>query len=490
MNTQTQPDETDETATGEGLQRGLGQRQIEMIAIGGCIGTGLFLGSGKTISQAGPGIILIYAVTGLMLYFLMRAMGELLLHDRKYKSFVDFSEDFLGPRAAYFVGWSYWFAWIVAAIAETIAITGYVAFWLPSLPAWVSAAATIVILLLLNLWTVKAFGEMEFWLAIIKVVAIISLMVLGLWLTFSGYVSPDGDKAAVSNLWTYGGFFPHGVHGLLTGLQITIFAFAGMELIGTMMAEARDPEKMIPSAIRKIPWRIMIFYVGTVTVLMMATPWIHISPDKSPFVGMFALAGFASAAAIINFVVTSSALSSCNSGVFATSRMLYGLAGLHKAPAIFGKLSRHQVPTNAVLLAAVLMLGIGFAMTTTESMMEAFQIIAAVSALLFIFVWSMILAVYIAYRRRLPQAHLASKFKMPFGRFMPYVILAFFGVVIYALTLGDDTRTALYILPLWFALLAVLFWLQTRNSPEYALAVAKFRSKVVDEKRAAREFRQ
>ena len=188
MNTQTQPDETDETATGEGLQRGLGQRQIEMIAIGGCIGTGLFLGSGKTISQAGPGIILIYAVTGLMLYFLMRAMGELLLHDRKYKSFVDFSEDFLGPRAAYFVGWSYWFAWIVAAIAETIAITGYVAFWLPSLPAWVSAAATIVILLLLNLWTVKAFGEMEFWLAIIKVVAIISLMVLGLWLTFSGYV--------------------------------------------------------------------------------------------------------------------------------------------------------------------------------------------------------------------------------------------------------------------------------------------------------------
>lgn len=485
----TPPTEVDTPLAGEELQRGLGQRQIEMIAIGGCIGTGLFLGSGKTISLAGPGVIVIYAVTGLMLYFVMRAMGELLLHDLRYKSFVDFSEDILGPWAGYVIGWSYWFAWIVTAIAETIAITGYIAFWWPSLHPWISAATTIGILLALNLWTVKAFGEMEFWLAIIKVVAIVVLIGLGLWLTFTGFVSPDGDRAAVSNLWAYGGFFPRGVDGLLAGLQITIFAFAGMEIIGTMMAEAKNPEKMLPSAIRKIPWRILLFYIGTVTVLMMATPWIHISPDKSPFVGMFALAGFASAAAIVNFVVTSSALSSCNSGVFATSRMLYGLARLHKAPAIFGKLSSHQVPVNAVILAAILMLGCGIALTTGESMMDAYQIVGSVAALLFIFVWSMILVAYLMYRRRLPQAHLSSAFKMPGGSFMPYVVFGFFGIVIYALTLNDDTRTALYVLPLWFVLLAAIFWLRTRHSPEYAQALTKFRQKVSDENRAAAKFR-
>ena len=170
------------------LDRGLGQRQIEMIAIGGCIGTGLFMGSGKTISLAGPGIILIYAITGLILYFVMRAMGELLLHNLEYKSFVDFSEDILGPSAGFFVGWSYWFAWIVAAIAEIIAITGYIAFWWPDLPPWISALMLIGLLLTLNILSVKAFGELEFWMAIIKVVAIVGLIALGLYLAVTGFV--------------------------------------------------------------------------------------------------------------------------------------------------------------------------------------------------------------------------------------------------------------------------------------------------------------
>ena len=177
------------------LERGLGQRQMEMIAIGGCIGTGLFMGSGKTISLAGPGIILVYGVTGFILYFVMRAMGELLVHNLQYKSFVDFSEDILGPSAGFFVGWSYWFAWIVAAIAEITAITGYVSFWWPNLPHWISALTTIFVLLALNLLSVKAFGELEFWLSIIKVIAIIGLIAIGFWLSVSGFISPEGIKA-------------------------------------------------------------------------------------------------------------------------------------------------------------------------------------------------------------------------------------------------------------------------------------------------------
>lgn len=445
------------------LVRGLGQRQIELIAIGGCIGTGLFMGSGKTISVAGPSVILIYAVTGLMLYFVMRAMGELLLHDLNYKSFVDFSEQLLGPRSGFFVGWSYWFAWIVAAIAEIIAITGYVTFWWPLIPQWATASATVIFLLIINLLAVKAFGELEFWLAIIKVIAIVALIGLGLWLSLTGFVSAEGIQASVANLWVGHGFFPNGFDGVLSGLQMTVFAFAGMEIVGTMMAETKDPTRMIPDAIRKIPWRILIFYIGTVSVLMMVTPWQLIPPDKSPFVDMFAMVGMVGAASVVNFVVVSSATSSSNSGIFATSRMVYGLAKSHAAPPIFGRLSAQRIPAGGVFLATMLMLFASVILTATDSMMEAFEMVGSVAALLFIFIWSMILWAYLVYQRRYPLAHSRSAFRMPLSQTMPYVVLAFFVVVVYALSLNPVTRVAIYVLPLWFLFLAVCYQLKANS---------------------------
>jgi len=472
------------------LERGLGQRQMEMIAIGGCIGTGLFMGSGKTISLAGPGIIFIYAITGCILYFVMRAMGELLVHNLSYKSFVDFAEDILGPSAGFFVGWSYWFAWIVAAIAEITAITGYASFWWPHLPHWISALSTVLLLLSLNLLSVRAFGELEFWLSIIKVIAIIGLISLGLWLAVSGFISPEGIQAQVSNLWSYGGFFPHGISGLLNGLQTTIFAFAGMEIIGTMMAEAKEPKKMIPEAIRKIPWRIMIFYIGTVTVLMIVTPWSSIPSDKSPFVGMFSLVGMIGAASVVNFVVMSSATSSSNSGIFATSRMLYGLAKQHHAPAVFGKLSTHQTPTGGIYLGTALILSASLLLATMESMMEAFELVGTVAALIFIYIWSMILISYLTYRRRFPQAHDESEFKMPLGNVMPYVALAFFGVVLYALTLSRDSLIALYVLPTWFIGLGLVYWLKTRHSEAQKQLITHFKAKVIRQNNAAKAYRE
>ncbi len=481
---------TSSQKTEQTLHRGLGQRQIEMIAIGGCIGTGLFMGSGKTISLAGPAVIGIYAVTGIMLYFVMRAMGELLLHDLNYKSFVDFSEDILGPWAGFFIGWSYWLAWIVAAIAELIAITSYMNFWWPELSPIVTALTTILFLLIINLVSIKAFGELEFWLAIVKVVAIIALIVMGLWLVLSGFTSPEGNKASVTNLWSYGGIFPHGSAGVLAGLQSTIFAFAGMEIIGTMMAEAKHPEKMIPDAIKKIPFRILLFYIGTVTVLMMVTPWIHISPSSSPFVGMFTLVGFVSAASIVNLVVLSSALSSSNSGMYATSRMIFGLAQINSAPAIFKKLSSHHVPISAVLLSTFLMLTVGIVLMTTDSLMEAFEMVGAVTALIFIFVWSMILVAYVVHCHRRPQAHQESAFKMPLNRVMPYVVFVFFGVAIYALSLVRTTRIALYILPLWFAGLGLMYFLKTHKNPGHFQSKALFKEKVAMEMASAKEYKK
>ena len=445
------------TRTQTELKRGLGRRQMEMIAVGGCIGTGLFMGAGKTISLAGPAVIFVYALTGMMLYFVMRAMGELLLHDLNYKSFVDFTNDLLGPQAGFFVGWSYWFAWIVAAIAEIIAITSYVAFWWPAMPPWITALLTVMLLLAINLLAVSAFGELEYWLAIVKVTAIIGLIALGLWLTLTQYVSSEGRAAQVSNLWSYGGFFPNGWVGLIAALQTTIFAFAGMEIVGTLSAEAKNPEKALPEAVRRIPWRILVFYIGTVTVMMMVTPWVDISPDHSPFVGMFTLVGLASAASLVNFVVVSSATSSSNSGIFATSRMLFGLAQSHKAPAIFGKLSSHRIPTGGVFFATLLMLLVSVTLTTTGSFMEAFQMVGSVTALLFIFVWTMILLAHRKYRLRNPEAHRTSAFPMPYSNIMTMVVMAFFLVAILALSLDEVTRIALLILPLWFVLLARLY---------------------------------
>ncbi len=471
------------------LERGLGQRQMEMIAIGGCIGTGLFMGSGKTISLAGPGIIFIYALTGFMLYFVMRAMGQLLLHDLSYKTFIDFCEDILGPSAGFFVGWSYWFAWIVTAIAEIIAITGYVSFWWPDLPHWISAMGITLLLLTLNILSVRAFAELEFWMAIVKVVAIALLIILGLYLCVTGFVSPKGIPANVSNLWSFGGMMPHGIEGLLAGLQTTIFAFAGMEVIGTMMAEAKNPKVMLPDAIRKIPIRIMVFYIGTVSVLMMVTPWNDIPADQSPFVGMFTLVGMVSAASIINAVVISSATSSSNSGIYATSRMLYGLAKNHHAPAVFGKLSSHKIPTGGIFLASALILSVSLILSTTKSMMSAFELVGSVASLIFIYIWSMILFAYIAYRKRLPQAHDLSAFKMPMANFMPYVILGFFVLVIYTLTLSNDTRVALYVLPLWFLVLGLLYWFRTRRSTNQKKLIASFKEKVIAQNVAAKEYR-
>jgi len=471
------------------LERGLGQRQIEMIAIGGCIGTGLFMGSGKTISIAGPSIILIYAVIGFVLYFVMRAMGELLLSNLEYKSFVDFSEDILGPSAGFFVGWSYWFAWIVAAIAEIIAITGYIAFWWPELPHWISATSVIFLLLTLNILSVKAFGELEFWLAIVKVIAIICLIVLGLYLCVTGFVSPSGVKAHISNLWSYGGFFPNGISGLLGGLQTAIFAFAGMEIIGTMMAETKDPKKMLPEAIHKIPLRIIIFYIGTVVVLMMVTPWSDISPDESPFVGMFALVGMIGAASVINAVVISSATSSSNSGIYATSRMVYGLAKHHHAPAVFGRLSSHKVPSGAIFLGTGLILLTSLVLVNTQSMMNAFELVGSVAALIFIYIWSMILFAYLAYCKRLPQAHDESNFKMPLNKVMPYVALGFFAIVIFALSLNDNTRIALYVLPIWFLVLGTFYWLNTRKNPHQRKLIEDFKKKVMEQTAAAAIYR-
>ncbi|MDH6679275.1 D-serine/D-alanine/glycine transporter [Rhodococcus sp. LBL1] len=457
-----------------GLSRQLSNRHIQLIAIGGAIGTGLFMGSGKTISLAGPSVIFVYMIIGTMLFFVMRAMGELLLSNTDYKSFADFASDLLGPWAGFFTGWTYWFCWIVTGIADVIAIAGYVSYWWGSIPLWIPALASVALLVGLNLPSVKAFGETEFWFALIKIVAIVSLIVVGLAMVITHFTAPNGAQASFANIWNDGGLFPTGIMGFIAGFQIATFAFVGIELVGTTAAEAKDPEKNLPKAINTIPVRVMLFYVVALTVIISVTPWRSISPERSPFVAMFSLAGLAIAASLINFVVLTSATSSANSGIYSTSRMVYGLAQEGDAPAAFGKLTRRRVPVNALYLSGVFLLTGVIMVAVGGSIIEAFTIVTTISSLCFIFVWSIILLSYIVFRKRRPHLHEASTFKMPGGVAMCYVVFAFFAFLIWAFTQKHDTLQALLITPAWFIVLGVA-WAVVRRRPAQMARAATFR---------------
>lgn len=446
------------------LQRGLSNRHIQLIAIGGAIGTGLFMGSGKTIHLTGSSILFVYIIIGAAIFFVLRAMGELLLSNLSYKSFSDFASDILGPGAGFFVGWSYWFMWVVTAVADVIAITGYVKFWWPEVPLFLPAIIVIGLLLALNLPSVKNFGEIEFWFAIIKIVAILALIVVGGIMVATSFTSPAGHTASVDNLWSHGGWFPHGAMGFLGAFQIALFAFLGAELVGTAAAETKAPETTLPRAINAVPIRIILFYVLTLAIILMVTPWTEIVPENSPFVSMFSLAGLGIAASVVNFVVLTSAASSANSGIFSTSRMVYGLAEEGSAPTIFGRLSVNGVPRNALFLTSVLMLSSIILLYSGDSVIEAFTLVTTVAAILAIFNWAMILISYISYRRQFPERHATSTYKMPGGVVTAYIALAFFIFMLGVLAMFEDTRIALFSMPVWFILLGI-GWAVVRKNP-------------------------
>ncbi len=439
------------------LARNLSNRHLQLIAIGGAIGTGLFMGSGKTISLAGPSILLVYAIIGFMLFFVMRALGEILLSNLDYRSFADFAGDYLGPWAQFFTGWTYWLCWIVTGVADVVAVSGYVSFWFPELALWIPALGLIFTLLALNLPTVRNFGEIEFWFALIKIVAIVALILAGAYMLITGFTLPNGTRASVTHLWDHGGFFPTGFFGFVAGFQIAVFAFVGIELVGTAAAETKDPMRNLPKAINSIPIRVVLFYVGALFVIITVIPWNQVDPGSSPFVAMFSLAGLGIAAHVINFVVLTSATSSANSGIYSTSRMIYGLATSRLAPKALGKLNHRKVPVNALFFSCIFLLSGVVLLYAEQSIIAAFTIVTTISALLFIFVWSIILASYLQYRRKRPDLHEKSTFKMPGGRAAVAMVFAFFAFILWALAQEPDTAVALKITPFWFLLLGIAY---------------------------------
>ena len=440
---------------GEQLERGLEERHIQLMAIGGAIGVGLFLGSATAIKMAGPALLLAYAGGGLILYIIMRALGEVAVEHPISGSFSAYAYEFISPLFGFMTGWSYWFMWIVTCMAETTAVGIYVQFWFPSFPTWLSALICVVALTIVNLTAVSAFGEIEFWFALIKVVTIIVMIVIGLIMMFTG-IGNGGVPVGIHNLYANGGFFPKGIWGPIQALVMVTFAFLGIELIGVTAGEAKNPDKVIPSAIKKVFWRIMIFYVGALFVIMSLYPWNEIGTKGSPFVMTFASLGIAAAAGIINFVVLTAASSSCNSGIFTTGRMIYSLALEGKAPKYFAVVSPRKVPARAIIFSAGCML-IGVVLNYVVPA-EAFNYVTSIATFVGIFVWFIITWCQMNFRKTLTPEQVKNLKFPTFGYpYANYLAIAFLAFVIFVMCMSPGNRIAVIVGIPWLIFLWVIY---------------------------------
>ncbi|MDN0077543.1 amino acid permease [Crenobacter sp. SG2303] len=445
----------------ETLHRGLEERHINLMALGAAIGVGLFLGSATTIKMAGPAIMLSYALGGVAIFLIMRALGEMAIHDPVAGSFSRYAQNYLGPMAGYLTGWTYWFMWIVTCMAEITAVGVYMHMWFPDVPNWIWALSALVMMGSVNFIAVKAYGEFEFWFALIKIVAIVLMIVAGAGTIFFGFAN-GGVATGISNLWSHGGFAPNGIKGVLMALPMVMFAYQGVEMIGLTAGEAKNPQKTLARAVNSVFWRVLIFYVGALFVIMSLYPWNEIGTQGSPFVMTFEKMGIPAAAGIINFVVLTAALSSCNSGIFSTGRMVYNLAQQNQALPVFGKVGKNGVPNAAVLISVVLLLA-GVVLNYLAPK-EVFTWLTAIATFGAVWSWGVILLSQMKFRRTLSSKQLAQLgCTMPLFPYGSYIALGFLALVIGLMAYFPDTRVALIIGPGWLVFLVVVYYLMGFN---------------------------
>jgi amino acid transporter, AAT family len=440
-----------------GLKRHLKVRHIRLMALGSTIGVGLFLGSASAIQIAGPSILLGYLLAGIVAFIVLRTLGEMAVHEPVAGSFAAYANTYVGPLAGYMVGWGYWTYWIVVGIAEVTAVGIYMGIWFPDTPQWIWALSSILMMGLINLIAVKVFGEFEFWFALIKVVAIVAMIALGGSVIFFGFTN-DWNPVGFANLWQHGGFFPNGISGMLLSLQMVLFAYVGIEMIGLSAGEAENPRKTIPMAIDSLAWRILIFYMGAILVILAIFPWNEVGQQGSPFVVMFERIGLREAAGIINFVVITAALSSCNAGIFSGGRLLYALSVNGYAPTPFAKLSKYGVPHRAVMATvAVCMTGVVLNYFVPD---KAFQYIMAAVTFVGLMVWIAILFTQIQFRRSLTKAQVAElAYRAPWWPYSSWFALAFIALVVVLMGFHEDARIALVLGPCLLAVYLAMFYL-------------------------------
>lgn len=428
------------TVDANALHRGLTLRHILFIALGSAIGTGLFYGSASAIELAGPSVLLAYLIGGAAVFMVMRAMGEMALAHPVAGSFSEYATIYLGRGAGFITGWTFAIEMALVAIADVTAFAVYMKFWFPGTPSWIWITSVLLIILAINFAKVKAFGETEFWLTVIKVTAIIAMIVGGIILLIFGARLNADVSPAVSNLWSHGGFFPNGLGGFLACFTVVMFAFGGVEAVGIAAGEADNPKVSIPKAINTLPVRILLFYVLTLTVIMSLYPWNEITGETSPFVQIFEGLGIGAAAHILNLVVVTAAISAINADVYAAGRMLFGLAQRGMAPASFNKVSKNGTPFMTVVsMGVVLVVGV----LVNVFFEQAFLVVAAVATYATVMVWVMILLTHIAFKKQKAREGVTTDFPVPGWPIASYLALAFLIFVVVMFAFFPETQIAL-----------------------------------------------
>lgn len=447
-----------EQQQGETLKRGLKNRHIQLIALGGAVGTGLFLGIADTIRMAGPSVLLGYAIGGFIAFLIMRQLGEMVVEEPVAGSFSHFAYKYWGNFAGFASGWNYWILYVLVAMAELTAVGKYIQYWYPEIPTWVSAAVFFLLINAINLTNVKVYGEMEFWFSIIKVAAVVGMILFGGWLLFGGHAGPE---AKVSNLWDRGGFFPNGISGLVMAMAVIMFSFGGLELVGITAAEADNPEQSIPKATNQVLYRILIFYIGSLSVLLSLYPWTKVIGGASPFVMIFHDLGDSLVANALNVVILTAALSVYNSCVYCNSRMLFGLAQQGNGPKALLKVDARGVPVIAIAVSAAataICVLINYLMPG-----EAFGLLMALVVSALVINWAMISLAHLKFRRKKDQQGVETRFKALLYPLGNWICLLFLAGILAIMAITPGMAISVWLIPVWIAILGIGYLLKLRT---------------------------
>lgn len=440
------------------LKHGLSNRHIQLIALGGAIGTGLFLGISQSIKLAGPSVILGYAIAGFIAFLMMRQLGEMVVQEPVSGSFSHFAYKYWGSFAGFMSGWNYWVLNFLVCMAELSAIGLYIQYWWPEIPTWASALVFFLLINGINLLHVKLFGEMEFWFSIVKILAILAMIGFGSYLLATGTAGP---QAGISNLWALGGFFPFGVEGLVMAMAVIIFAFGGIELFGITAPEARDPDKTLPKAVNQIIYRILIFYIATLFVLFALFPWNQMAEGGSPFVMVFASLDSQGVATMLNFVILTAAVSVYNGTSYCSSRMLLGLAQQGNAPKFLKKINKNGIPTNAVLVSAfVTVLCVILNYIFPE---KAFGLLMMLVVAAIVINWIVISWTHLKFRKAMLAQGETTKFPSIAYPFSNYLCIVFMLGILVVMSLTADMRIAVMMIPAWILCLMLAYAVKLRK---------------------------
>ncbi|WP_306317466.1 MULTISPECIES: amino acid permease [unclassified Streptomyces] len=447
----------------EDLKRDLKSRHIQMIAIGGAIGTGLFYGSGSAVATAGPAIVVTYAVASLAIYFIMRALGEMSVEEPVSGAYISYANRYIHRFAGFLNGWNAFIFLLATTAAELNALGHYIQFWFPAVPIWVTAAVAVTVMFVVNVVGVKFYGEAEFWFAIVKVAAIVALILFGAALIFFG-VGNDGVAIGLGHLHDHGGFLPEGVGGAFLALAMVAFSFGGVENLGIAAGETKDVATTMPKAVNATFWRLMIFYVGAIAVLVTVFPWTALNGTGSPFVTVFAKIGVPAAATIMNVVVITAVLSAVNSTVFTNSRTFYNLSLQGNAPRFLGTVNDRNVPSRAVVAVFVTMA----AGVLLNLLMpgQVFTVFSSVTVFALLCAWASIVVSHLRFRRSRIRDGRADRlrYKMPLHPYSNYLALLFIAAVLACIAILPDTRVSLAVSGAWVLVVYAAYTFYTRNT--------------------------